>query len=115
MSRRLVCSSVSEKSGMGRVERARPSECSITLLRARPPVARPHRRETDPGRAEIPVGRIARYDAGRLTRTGVPEVVLAEGKDPRHIVEILRQLDAERQPVLVSRLTPAAVRHLKAA
>ena len=53
--------------------------------------------------SEVRAGRVGRYDAGRETRTGVPEVVLAEGKSPAHLVEILEALRRRGRGALVSR------------
>jgi pyridinium-3,5-biscarboxylic acid mononucleotide synthase len=75
---------------------------------------RSRRRPPDPTR-EIRVGRIARYDAGRVHRTGAPEVVLAEGKSSEHLLTLLRGLSERGQGALVSRPTAAQRRALAAA
>lgn len=49
------------------------------------------------------VGDFARIDTGREDRTGVPEVVLAEGKSPDQVADIVRQFLAEADRVVVSR------------
>lgn len=77
-------------------------------------MVRPVRRKTRPSGAELAVDDFARYDVGRAARTGAPEVILAEGKDPDHVVGILRALHARGRAVLVSRLTPAVRRRLRA-
>lgn len=77
-------------------------------------MARPDRRRTSPSGAELAVGEFARIDVGRAGRTGAPEVILAEGKDPEHVVEILRALHARHRPALVSRLTDDVRRRLRA-
>lgn len=56
-------------------------------------------------KAELVVGRIARLDHGRRVRTGVPEIVLAEGKRTDHLVAVLRRLKASGHGALVSRPT----------
>jgi NCAIR mutase (PurE)-related protein len=61
------------------------------------------------------VGRIARFDLGRPARTGVPEIVLAEGKEPEQVVRILRALHRSGRGAIVSRLGPAHRRALAAA
>jgi NCAIR mutase (PurE)-related protein len=50
------------------------------------------------------VGRFARFDLERERRTGVPEVVLAEGKTAGHLMDLLEAVVAERRTVLVSRI-----------
>ena len=64
---------------------------------------------------EVAIGRYARYDAGRGHRTGVPEVVLAEGKTAAHLLGILRGLHERGHGALVSRPTDAHRRALRAA
>ena len=49
---------------------------------------------------------IAHVDTDRLKRTGHPEVVFGEGKEPQDIVAILQRLHDAKQPGLVTRLTP---------
>ncbi|HZY70105.1 MAG TPA: nickel pincer cofactor biosynthesis protein LarB [Thermoplasmata archaeon] len=58
------------------------------------------------GRAVIAAGDFARFDDGRAARTGVPEVVLAEGKRPAHLVAILTELQSRGRGAIVSRLAP---------
>jgi NCAIR mutase (PurE)-related protein len=57
-------------------------------------------------RTQLDVGEFARYDLGRVSRTGVPEVILAEGKHPDHLVGILRALAKQGHGAIVSRLSP---------
>lgn len=79
-------------------------------------MAPPARRSRAAGRrAELPIGGIARYDAHRGHRTGAPEVVLGEGKTTQHLLTILRGLNAHHHGALVSRLTEAQRRALRAA
>ncbi|MGA7627332.1 MAG: nickel pincer cofactor biosynthesis protein LarB [Methanoregula sp.] len=59
------------------------------------------------------VGDFACLDLGRPVRCGMPEVVLAEGKDPSHLAEIaLRQAEAAGRCV-VTRVTPDQVASVK--
>ncbi|MCI4327072.1 MAG: nickel pincer cofactor biosynthesis protein LarB [Thermoplasmata archaeon] len=58
------------------------------------------------------VGRIARIDTGRRARTGVPEVVLGEGKDDEHLVAILRALAEDGRGAVVSRPTRSQAQRL---
>lgn len=51
----------------------------------------------------------ANLDGGREARTGIPEVILAEGKLDDHLVEIVRRFHEEQGRVIVSRLTPDRV------
>lgn len=50
---------------------------------------------------------LALLDAHRDSRTGLPEVVLAEGKSAKQLHRIVGALLDARDPVLVSRLDPA--------
>ncbi len=63
--------------------------------------------------AELLVGTFARLDLGRSTRTGLPEIVLAEGKSPDHLIEILRALALRGRGALVSRPTAVQKRRLQ--
>jgi NCAIR mutase (PurE)-related protein len=49
---------------------------------------------------------IAKLDSHRALRTGFPEVVLCEGKQPEHVIAILERLAAGPGPVLATRATP---------
>ena len=49
----------------------------------------------------------ARLDTHRRHRRGYPEVVLAEGKTPQQLIRIVQRFAARREPLLVTRLTPA--------
>lgn len=60
------------------------------------------------------MGTFARYDVGRADRTGVPEVVLGEGKSPGHLLGLLRALHRRGIPALVSRPTPEQSKLLRA-
>ncbi|MBP1929410.1 NCAIR mutase (PurE)-related protein [Methanolinea mesophila] len=50
------------------------------------------------------IGDFARIDLGRAMRCGMPEVVLAEGKEPGHLREIVSGIVAARGICIVSRL-----------
>lgn len=54
-----------------------------------------------------PVGSIAKLDTERALRTGVPEVVLAEGKLDAHLREIVSAFVSASGRVLVTRLDPS--------
>jgi NCAIR mutase (PurE)-related protein len=56
---------------------------------------------------------LARLDPGRNCRTGVPEVVFAEGKDPRTVAEAAAALAKENGYALVTRLSPPQLAELK--
>jgi pyridinium-3,5-biscarboxylic acid mononucleotide synthase len=61
------------------------------------------------------VGEIARLDTGRSMRCGIPEVILAEGKEPAYLVEIAKKQVEARGRCIISRLNPGhagAVRSL---
>lgn len=55
------------------------------------------------------VSDFAKLDVVREARTGIPEVVLAEGKLDGHLVEIVKAFASEKERVLVSRLAPERV------
>lgn len=55
------------------------------------------------------VSDFANLDASREARTGIPEVVLAEGKLDEHLVEVVRAFRQAKGRVLVSRLPPERV------
>ncbi|MDE1819880.1 MAG: nickel pincer cofactor biosynthesis protein LarB [Euryarchaeota archaeon] len=60
----------------------------------------------------LPGGPHARFDVQRTSRTGLPEVLLGEGKALPHFEELLRELHRTRAGVLLSRLTPGQMRVL---
>lgn len=67
------------------------------------------------GRHDGTAGRpIARLDLGRERRTGVPEIVLAEGKRLEHIEQIVARFVASTGRCIVSRARPAVARRLRA-
>lgn len=53
------------------------------------------------------VGDFARIDTGREDRAGVPEIVLAEGKSPDQVADIVEQFLADVDRVVVSRADEA--------
>jgi pyridinium-3,5-biscarboxylic acid mononucleotide synthase len=63
----------------------------------------------------VRVGEYARHDIARPRRTGVPEVILGEGKPPEELVGILLALHARRVGALVSRPTAAQQQALRRA
>ena len=67
----------------------------------------PRRRRGKPaaGTALLPVGRVALYDLGRPHRTGVPEVILGEGKRVGDLELLLTALARAGRAAFVSRLT----------
>ncbi|MCK9580486.1 MAG: nickel pincer cofactor biosynthesis protein LarB [Methanoregula sp.] len=59
------------------------------------------------------IGDIACMDLGRTIRCGMPEVVLAEGKDPAHLAEIaVRHADSAGRCV-ITRISPEQVEGVK--
>jgi hypothetical protein len=52
------------------------------------------------------LGEFARLDLGRAARCGVPEVILAEGKDPGQLAEIVVRTVAAQGRCVVTRLAP---------
>jgi pyridinium-3,5-biscarboxylic acid mononucleotide synthase len=45
-----------------------------------------------------------KFDLDREKRTGVPEIILAEGKDPEHLKSIVKELINRGEPLIVTRL-----------
>lgn len=61
-----------------------------------------------------PVGEVARLDAERELRTGIPEIILAEGKRDQDLVAVAHAMARARGRALVSRLAPERARLLRA-
>ncbi|HZY91789.1 MAG TPA: nickel pincer cofactor biosynthesis protein LarB [Thermoplasmata archaeon] len=61
---------------------------------------------------EIEAEGVARYDASRETRTGTPEVILAEGKTTAHLLALVSALHGAGRGALVSRLNAGQRRAL---
>ncbi|MFX0096149.1 MAG: nickel pincer cofactor biosynthesis protein LarB [Candidatus Hodarchaeota archaeon] len=59
------------------------------------------------------VEHIARLDIGREIRTGIPEIILAEGKTPDDVVRITSKLLQERKRVVISRCSKNHIRGIK--
>ncbi len=57
---------------------------------------------------------LARLDVNRASRTGIPEIVIAEGKDADHLYEIAHTYLCARGHVIISRLDPTVYDHLSA-
>ncbi len=55
------------------------------------------------------VGDFACLDLGRAVRCGMPEVILAEGKDPEHLAEIAVRYAETAGRCVVTRVTPEQV------
>src|SRR5437899_6289482 len=51
------------------------------------------------------VARIAHLDVGRETRKGLPEIILAEGKAPQEVAEIVEAMVKRTGRAIVSRAT----------
>jgi len=51
------------------------------------------------------VGKIAKLDPGRIDRIGVPEAILAEGKSPSDLVEIVLSFLEASKDVLITRVS----------
>jgi len=58
---------------------------------------------------------LAKLDVGRARRIGTPEAVLAEGKDPKTIVKVVRSLVERNGYALVTRVERDHLRALRAA
>jgi NCAIR mutase (PurE)-related protein len=74
------------------------------------------RRAGDRGaRRELRVGAFGRLDLERERRTGVPEVILAEGKSPEHLRALAEAVVADGGTALISRPAAGHRRALEAA
>jgi pyridinium-3,5-biscarboxylic acid mononucleotide synthase len=83
--------------------------------RAQPAVrVRPRRRVRRSRHQELRVAGVGRLDIDRPRRTGVPEVILGEGKTTDHLVAILRALHRQHRGGLVSRPSRAQIARLRA-
>ena len=71
------------------------------------------RRESGKSSRDVHVGDFARYDGGRALRTGAPEVILREGKDPEHLLALLTGLHERGYGAIVSRVTSQQRRALE--
>ncbi len=58
------------------------------------------------------IGNIACLDLGRNVRCGMPEVVLAEGKDPAHLAEIAIRLAESSGRCVVTRISAVQVENI---
>ncbi|MEZ4458657.1 MAG: nickel pincer cofactor biosynthesis protein LarB [bacterium] len=56
---------------------------------------------------------LGRFDQHRELRTGIPEVILAEGKRPDHVADIFRTYRERGQQLIASRVTPEIVAALE--
>ncbi len=54
-----------------------------------------------------------RFDWARQARTGLPEVVFAQGKQAGHIVPLLDQASQRQTPLLLTRLSPVLYRQIQ--
>ncbi|MBN1244097.1 nickel pincer cofactor biosynthesis protein LarB [Candidatus Bathyarchaeota archaeon] len=61
------------------------------------------------------IGNMARIDANREYRKGIPEIILAEGKATRDLVEISLKMLSENGRVIVSRCEEEKMRAIKSA
>jgi NCAIR mutase (PurE)-related protein len=59
------------------------------------------------------IGDFAKIDLGRAVRCGMPEVVLAEGKDPDHLAEIAVRHAESAGRCIITRVTPDQVTRVK--
>lgn len=59
------------------------------------------------------VEHIARLDIGREVRTGIPEIILAEGKTPGDVVKIASRLFKEGNRVVISRCNKNHIRSIR--
>ncbi len=61
----------------------------------------------------LPGGKHAKFDLPRASRTGLPEVLLGEGKSLEHFEELLVELRRSGAGVIISRLTRPQLRSLQ--
>lgn len=60
----------------------------------------------------LEIGTYAKVDLGRENRKGIPEIVLAEGKEPSQVVEIAKRILESQGRVILSRVGPNHLRAL---
>src|SRR5438445_2216823 len=60
------------------------------------------------------VARMARLDIGREIRKGLPEIILAEGKAPQEVAEIVKAMVKRTGRAIVSRATRKHLRPIRA-
>jgi pyridinium-3,5-biscarboxylic acid mononucleotide synthase len=61
----------------------------------------------------LPAGRHARFDFPRVERTGLPEIVLGEGKSPSNFLRLVDELHGRRAGTVLSRLTEQQLEALR--
>jgi pyridinium-3,5-biscarboxylic acid mononucleotide synthase len=61
----------------------------------------------------LPVGKIASLDCFRKNRCGIPEVILAEGKDPDHLFSIAVSSVMHMGRCMITRVQPDAVASIR--
>ncbi len=59
------------------------------------------------------IGNFAKLDLDREAKKGIPEIILAEGKEPAHVLKIAKSLLEARGRVIISRVGPEYGRALK--
>ena len=59
------------------------------------------------------LGNYVRFDLGRELRRGIPEIILAEGKDPNILTELVKAVVNKVGRVIVSRVSKEQIEYLK--
>ena len=59
------------------------------------------------------INEIIKYDLLREKRTGIPEIVYSENKEPETVIEIAQKVLKKKSAILLSRLTPKHVKAIK--
>ncbi len=64
--------------------------------------------------ASIDIGGLANFDTHRERRTGVPEVILAEGKQPEHLLPIIEAVVHKKGKAIITRVARESAESIKA-
>jgi NCAIR mutase (PurE)-related protein len=59
------------------------------------------------------LARFAKLDIGRQLRKGIPEIILAEGKEPEDVAKIVRVMVEKTGRAIVSRADEACLKHVR--
>lgn len=61
----------------------------------------------------LKVKHIANIDIHREERTGIPEVIIAEGKKREHLISIIKKVAHNKERIILTRISPSLVKEIK--
>jgi NCAIR mutase (PurE)-related protein len=61
----------------------------------------------------LKIKHFAKIDTNRERRTGIPEVIIAEGKKKEHLISIIKNLAHNKERIILTRISPSLVKHIK--